>query len=437
MLHAQAAAQPNKILHVAIEAPDDGFDMVKTYNFYSGKIAEVIFEPLLKYDYLARPVQLVPNTVQALPRIEQNGKVYTFKIKSGIYFSPDPAFKGQRRELKAQDYIYSIQRILDPKNRSTTSSFIDGKIVGGNQANALAKKTGKFNYDAPIAGLKALDPYTLQITLTRPDYNFQYILAYVTFGATAREVVEYYGDRIAQHPVGTGPYQLSKYVPRSKIELTANPYYRGFVWNFKSTGSAWDNRLVQEMSGKQMPQIGKVEVSIIEEEQSRWLAFKTGQLDFDKLTSNAVPQALDGQKLKPEFVKQGIQHYPNKDPEITYTMFNMKDPIVGGFGLEKIALRRAITLSFNQDEAIKQLYKGQAVRSEMLVPDGVQGFNPNYRSSLAYNPILANKLLDRFGYKKGADGYRTLPNGKALTLKFMTENSSSSVVQSELWKKNL
>ena len=437
MLQAKAAAQPNKILHVAIEAPDDGFDMVKTYNFYSGKIAEVIFEPLLKYDYLARPVQLVPNTVQGLPRIEQNGKVYIFKIKPGIYFSPDPAFKGQRRELKAQDYIYSIQRILDPKNRSTTYSFIDGKIVGGNQANALAKKTGKFNYDAPIAGLKALDPYTLQITLTRPDYNFQYILAYVTFGATAREVVEYYGDRIAQHPVGTGSYQLSKYVPRSKIELTANPYYRGFVWNFKSTGSAWDNRLVQEMSGKQMPQIGKVEVSIIEEEQSRWLAFKTGQLDFDKLTANAVPQALDGQKLKPELVKQGIQHYPNKDPEITYTMFNMKDPTVGGFGLDKIALRRAITLSFNQDEAIKQLYKGQAVRSEMLVPDGVQGFNPNYRSSLAYNPVLANKLLDRFGYKKGADGYRTLPNGKALTLKFMTENSSSSVVQSELWKKNL
>ena len=86
MLQANAAAQSNKILHVAMEAPDDGFDMVKTYNFYSGKIAEVIFEPLLKYDYLARPVQLVPNTVAALPPIEQNGKVYTFKIRVCWHF---------------------------------------------------------------------------------------------------------------------------------------------------------------------------------------------------------------------------------------------------------------------------------------------------------------------------------------------------------------
>ncbi len=434
---ARTAAQANKVLNIAFEAPDDGFDMVKTYNYYSGNIAEAIFEPLLKYDYLARPVVLVPNTAQALPVIEQGGKVYTFKIKPGIYFTQDPAFKGQRRELTAQDYIYSIQRVSDPANHSPAFSFIDGKIEGLNAVIEQAKKTGKFNYQAPIAGLKALDRYTLQIRLNQPDYNFQYILAYVAFGGTAKEVTDYYAERLGQHPVGTGPYQLSKYVPRSKIELVANPDYRGFVWNFKSTGSAWDNALVKQMSSKTMPQIGKVTVSIIEEEQSRWLAFKSGQLDFDKLTSNAVPQALDGTKLKAEYQKLGILHYPNKDPEITYTIFNMQDPMIGGYSLEKIALRRAITMSYNTQEAIKQLYKGQAVRAEMIVPDGVQGHNPSYRSSVGYNPVLANKLLDRFGYKKAADGYRTLPNGQPLVLRFNTENSSSSVIQSEMWKKNL
>lgn len=90
----------------------------------------------------------------------------------------------------------------------------------------------------------------------------------------------------------------------------------------------------------------------------------------------------------------------------------MKDPIVGGFGLDKIALRRAISMSYNQAEAIKQLYKGQAVRAEMFIPDGVQGNNPKYRSNIGYNPLLANKLLDHFNYKKGKDGYRTLPNGR-------------------------
>ncbi|OBY73778.1 ABC transporter substrate-binding protein [Acinetobacter gyllenbergii] len=438
MGYAKTPAQADKVLRVAFEAPDDGFDMVKTFNFYSGSVADVIFERLLQYDYLASPVKLIPATAESLPVVEKNGQVYIFKIKPGIYFTDDPAFKGKRRELVAEDYVYSIKRILDPKNHASAFSFIDNKIVGANALVEQAKKTGKFNYDAKIEGIKALDKYTIQFTLTQPDYNFPYILAYSTFGATAREVVEYYKDRLAMHPVGTGPYMLSKYVPRSKIELVANPDYRGFVWNFKSTGTAWDNQLVKEMSGKQMPQIGKVNISIIEEEQSRWLAFQSKQLDFDKVTENAIPKVLDqNNQLKAAIQKQGIRLYANKEAEITFSMLNMRDPVVGGNSLEKVALRRAIAMSFNVHEYIRILRKGQAVKAEMLVPAGISGHNPNYRSSIGYNPVLANKLLDHFGYKKGPDGYRHLPNGKPLTLKINTETGSAKVIASELWKKSL
>ncbi len=125
---------------------------------------------------------------------------------------------------------------------------------------------------------------------------------------------------------------------------------------------------------------------------------------------------------------KGVQLYRNKEAEITYSMLNMRDPIVGGSSLDKVALRRAIALSFDVNEYIRILRKGQAVKAEMLVPAGVNGHNPNYRSSIGYNPVLANKLLDRFGYKKGADGYRRLPDGKALTLKINTESGSASVM---------
>ncbi|MEK5789442.1 ABC transporter substrate-binding protein, partial [Acinetobacter johnsonii] len=163
---------------------------------------------------------------------------------------------------------------------------------------------------------------------------------------------------------------------------------------------------------------GKVNISIIEEEQSRWLAFQSKQLDFDKLTSSSIPKVLDkNNQLKPAMRQKGIRLYPNKEAEITYTMLNMRDPIIGGNNLDKIALIRAIAMSFNVDEYIRILRKGQAVKAEMLVPAGVNGHNPKYRSSIGYNPSLANKLLDHFGYKKGADGYRNLPNGKALVLK--------------------
>src|SRR5690606_1585540 len=145
---AKTSADPNKVLNLAFEAQDDGFDMDKTYNYHCGSVAEAIFETLLRYDYLARPAILAPNTAEALPKVEQDGKVYTFKIKPGIYFSDDPAFKGKKRELVAQDYVYSIQRVMDPKNHSPSFSFIDGKILGADQAIQQAQKTGKFNYDA-------------------------------------------------------------------------------------------------------------------------------------------------------------------------------------------------------------------------------------------------------------------------------------------------
>ena len=89
----------------------------------------------------------------------------------------------------------------------------------------------------------------------------------------AREVIEAYGDDTLAHPVGTGPYMLKSWTRGSKIVLEANPDYRGFVWDFQPPRNPWDQTLVAAMKGKQMPQIGRVEISIIEEEQSRWLAF--------------------------------------------------------------------------------------------------------------------------------------------------------------------
>ena len=434
---AVRAADPNKLLHVAFEAPDDGFDPVKTTNLYSGWVNEAIFENLLTYDYLARPARLMPMTAEAMPEVSDGGKTYTFRIRKGIHFTPDPAFKGQRRELTAQDYVYTLKRLLDPVNRSPSASMIEGKIVGLDAYAAQAKKTGKYDYDAPIAGLAAPDRYTLRIRLTRTDYNFLYVTAYHSLAAVAREVIEAYGLQSRAHPVGTGPYMLKEYVPRSKIVLQANPDYRGYVWNFTSGGDSWDEQLVRDMKGKKMPQIGRVEVNIIEEEQSRWLAFQGGQLDYDKLPQVAAPTVMDGTKLKPEFLQQNISLYRVTEPEITYTIFNLRDPVVGGYTPEKIALRRAMTMSYNVKEEIGVIRKNQAMKAEMPVPPGVVGHDPGYRSSIPYDIDLANRLLDHFGYKRGADGYRNFPDGKVLQAVMTREPDSVSRQYGELWKRGL
>src|SRR3954468_8361902 len=113
-----SAADPDKILRVTFQVAETGFDPVRVSDYYSASVIEAIFDPLLTYDYLARPARLVPNTAAALPEITDGGRTYVLKLRPGIYFYADPVFKGARRELVAADYAYSIRRFLDPKNRS-------------------------------------------------------------------------------------------------------------------------------------------------------------------------------------------------------------------------------------------------------------------------------------------------------------------------------
>mgnify|MGYP003384816029 CR=1 FL=1 len=432
---SQAAADPNKVLRISFEAPDSGFDMPRTNNsLYSSWVGDAIYESLLGYDYLARPVKLVPRLAASMPEVSADGKELTFKIKKGAFFAPDPAFKNQKREATAQDVVYSLMRVVDPAHRSPQASSYEGKIVGLDALIAAARKGQPFDYSAKIPGLEVIDSHTLKIRLLAPSYGFLYLLAHATAGVVAKEVVEAYGADIIRHPVGTGPYMLKEYVPRSKIVLEANPNYTSFTWNFKSS-DAKDAALITEMTGKQMPQIGRIEISIVEEDQSRWLAFDSGQFDIDMLAKSMVQSVMDGDKLKAKHAHFQLDRFVA--PEITQTIISMKDPVLGGYSKEKIALRRAISLGFNINDEIKQLRFGQALRAQSPIPPGMAGHDSSYKNSIAYNPQLANKLLDKFGYKKGADGFRTLPDGKPLVLQIHGSASGSIQATNELWKRSM
>jgi ABC-type transport system substrate-binding protein len=401
-------------------------------------VVQAIFETLLTYDYLARPSKLVPLTAEALPQVTDDGKTYTFRIRKGIHFTPDPAFKGAKRELTVDDYIYSLKRLIDPKVRSPYAFLVEGKIVGLDEAAAAAKTTGKFDYNAKIAGLEAVDRYTLRIRLKQPDYSLSYVLAHEPTVAVAREVIEAYADesgRAMSNPVGTGAYMLKNWVRSSKISLEANPDYRGFVWDFKAGGDPGDAQLVREMKGKKMPQVGRIEISIIEEDQARLLAFQSGEMDIMNMEGPLAPNVLDGGKLKPEFASRGVKLSRFVDPEITYHYWNLQDPVVGGLAKEKIALRRAMAMAYDVSEEIKVVRNGQAIEAQFPVPPGVVGHDPAYKSSIRYDPAGANALLDRFGYKKGADGFRTLPDGKPFTIRYASRPDSLGRQQDEMWKK--
>ena len=215
------AADPAKTLRVVLTSAEQSFDPQFSADAGSDGIIDHIYDSMLDYDYLARPVKLVPRTLESMPAVEDGGATFVFRLKRGILFTPDPAFRGKPRELTAGDQAYALKRLLDPAVRSPWLWLIEGKIIGADEIRASARKSGKFDYDAPIPGLEVVDRYTLRIRLTKPDLRFLYVFAVPNTAAVAREVVEMYGLDFGAHPVGTGPYMLGEY--QKSLEKYPNP----------------------------------------------------------------------------------------------------------------------------------------------------------------------------------------------------------------------
>ena len=410
---AQAA---DKVLHTYISTSETGLDPAVASDIATLALLENLFDPLLGYDYLARPLKMRGNTSTGLPKIDDKGLSYTFQIRPGIHFSPDPAFKGSKRELTADDYVYSLKRLYDPALKSPWLSLFEGKIEG----DAALKKA--FSYDTQIAGLQAVDRYTLRIRLSAPDNNFLFYLATPGSAVVAREVMDAYPGQAGNHPVGTGPFRIGEWKRSDKIVLLANR---------EGHHTSAD--------GKRLPLLDRVEVKVAEEFQGRVLGFLRGQYDYlEQVPESMTDMVISGGKLKPELAARGMALTRFPVLQTYYMWMNMEDPVIGGYTREKVALRRAIALGYNSPEDISLLKKGFAIRAESPVPPNVLGHDPTYRSPVAYDKALAEALLDRVGYKqRDPDGFRRAPDGRPLTLTMHSEATVGGRLRDELWRKNL
>ena len=437
-----ARAQPDmgKVLRVSFPVAETGFDPQAAGDVYSNAVNRAIFDCLFKYDHLARPLKLVPNTAVAMPDISADGKTWTIRVRPGIYFADDAAFKGRKRELTAHDYVYSWKRILDPRMRSNALNAIEGRIYDPAGVIAKAREAGKLDYDTPIEGLQAIDRFTIRLKLNFPDTELLANLSTSSFGAVAREVIEAYADASGwamANPVGTGPYVLREWRRGQKIVLEANPGFRDV--RYPESSDPADKAIMAKLKGKRIPLVGRVEVSIIEEGNPRLLSFEQKELDYVGVPADLVWNVLDPPAtLKPRLAKQGVQLGRGVQPAITYTYFNMEDPVVGGYTPERVALRRAVSMGYNAPEEIKVIRQGQALPANQVVPPTVTGHNPKLPMRAIYDPAGARALLDRFGYKdRNDDGFRELPDGKPLVLKLSSAPSAIERQFDELWVRSM
>ena len=430
------------VLRYAFPVAETGFDPVQVSDLYSNFVNANMFDTPLAYDYLARPVKVVPSTLEAMPEISADGLTWTMRVKRGIRFSDDPAFNGKPRELVAADFVYTIKRLFDPRWKSPNLYTVEGFLVGMDAVRAKAIATGRMDYDSEVEGLRVIDRYTWQVKLVKRKYNLVYLLTDCQVAcAVAREVIEAYPESTMEHPVGTGPYRLEQWRRSSKIVLVASPTYRDV--RYEATPAADDpaaQAIAARFKGRKLPMTPRVEISIIEETQPRWLAFLNGEHDLlERLPEDFANVAVPNGKLAPNLVKRHFTRDRNVGVELTFTYFAMDNPVIGGYTPEKVALRRAITLGYDNDAEIRVVRKGQAIPAQSVIAPGAAGYDPAFRSvGGEYDPAKARALLDIYGYvDRDGDGYRETPDGQPLTYERSSQPTPVYKQIDELWKKSM
>lgn len=496
-----ATEHPAKTRYSVFVSAPKTLDPAKAYTSDANMFISQVYEPPLQYHYLLRPYQLIPLTTTQMPTVTyidtqghelaQNDSpemiaysLYTLKIKPNIRYQPHPAFaknqQGEYRylqlseqeltdkdtladfkhtgttELTADDYIYEIKRLADPRLNSPIFSFMQKYIVGLNDLRqTLQKALTKANISSeqdyfldlrkyPLAGVKKLDRYTLQIKLKGVYPQFKYWLAMNFFAPIPWQVDKFYSLpdmkeknlTLDWYPVGTGPYILAENNPNKQMVLVRNPNFHGE--EFPADGSIKDkqNGLLAN-AGKALPMVDKFVFSLDKESIPRWNKFLQGYYDRSGVGSDSFDQAikLDAEgkpQLTKSMQKKGIWLDTAVSPSIYYIGFNMLDPVVGGYTDKDRALRQAISIAVNYEEYIQIFMNGRGIIAQHPIPPGVAGsgdpksFNPyiyaEKNGKAQRKPIsVAKKLLAEAGYPNGIDP----KTGKHLVLNYDTTGDQS------------
>jgi len=405
-------------LYVAYASNIRGLDPAAINDTTSSSVAGNIFECLYNYRYGVRPYELFPQVAAEMPRISPDGKVWTIPLRRGIRFY-DPLKEvwpdGVGPEVTARDYIYSWKRIANFHlgNTANYSAIFQGRIAGLDDWWAYTKScpgTGAIDWDRPVEGLKALDDFTIQITLTRPYPQLIYNLAHLPTAAVSRQAVEKLGDRIRQRPIGTGPYVLVEHLEEQRIVFEANPIYRGRP---DVDGCA------AVPAAERLPRIRRIQVEYFAEDVPRWLRFRQGLLDISGIPREAYNQAISIRSgdLTEQMKADGVVLEKSPEPTVWYVGFNMLDPVVG----KNKPLRQAMSMAFDRERFIRVYENGRGIPAKGPIPPGF----PTYDAE-AVNPYAR---FDLEAARRKMDEARAVHGGAIPPLTLLMPGTETSARQ--------
>jgi ABC-type transport system substrate-binding protein len=255
----------------------------------------------------------------------------------------------------------------------------------------------------------------------------------------AREVVEFYGDEIGAHPVGTGAFRLKTWRRASRIVLERSPSWRGSSYEGTPADEPLAREIAASLQGRSLPLVDEVVLDVVEEDQPRWLTFLNGGYAWLAVPGPYASIAAPNGVLAPFLAKKGVRLQSSLRPDMTMSFFFMEHPLVGGYTPDKVALRRAIGLAFDSNTYIRRVLGGLAIPAQSTVAPFTTGYDPAYKSEMSdFDPARAKALLDLYGYvDRNGDGWRERADGAPLVLKMATLSDQRSRTANEVWKRSM
>lgn len=410
-----------------------GMDPIRVSTQYDHLATSQVYDTLLEYKYLVRPLDLQPCLLAEMPEIGDDGVTWSFRLEQGIRFVDDECFPdGKGREVVASDVFYSWKRMADLSNTPKGWWLFKATILGFDEYRDAQNAAEKFDYDAPVDGFRVINDHEFQVVLKEPVTRFRWVLAMSQSAVVCREAVEKYGAEFPHHPVGTGPWIVEDWQPSRHLRLKRNPTYRDDFYPNEASPEDVERGLTKA-AGQKLPIADRLEFRMFVQDQPMWLNFLAKRVDYAQVPAEYFNEAYikRTQRLRASYRDEGITSQPVVLFDFIFVGFNMTDSLVGGYTPEKRALRKAISLALDTEERNDTFYNGINVVYDGMIPPGLaghptDGVAPN--SPRGPNLEKARELLAEAGY----------PNGEGLPeLAYYSSRGSNYPEQAEMMKRQL
>lgn len=364
---ASATPKPGGTIRLAMEADPHSLDPSQIFSNEEAMLGFLMFNTLLESN---PDGSLSPVLVESLPTTSHDGRIHTFRLRQGVFFS-----NGQ--ELTADDVVGSFERFFDPKTEASATAYFRS-IEGSAEFEAARKKEISSPSTAPpgrsvrwiepqtVSGLRALDRYTMQIRLVVPDLSFLHILTSPSGCIVPRTEVDRAGRRFATQPIGTGRFILKQWTRGVRIRFARNPRY------FRA----------------ELPGPDAVDVLVNVDRTTQGMMFERGEQDFQHYIADPDFVRINkDSKLQPM-----LQSVTGSSP--TFVVLNCELP-----PFTNRQVRLAMNHAVNRD-ALVRLLMNRCVSARGPLPLVVRGFNRNL-PEFRYDPPKARALLAEAGLTNG------------------------------------